>query len=812
MGNSQTKESRSTAPSSRRSHQLSSGASDSSRPYQGSRSARGSRPDLSILGIGSHDREIATLEHRRETKQEREARRLEKERVARLKERERSMKEEHVDGGYLVTQGVYVGTEDYNKVVVRQLMIERRLAPFWRGLNDFSEAWAEHQIMAAARGMPIPLPDEIPPELEYKLSKTTDKASADPTNIQQLTVPITSRSQSYNSDVSQSSNPPQSLPSASPIASGTSTSPLFRTRAKTLAALTTSKQNSQTDLTPRELQLPKDPFVNGQPIEVYLYKDASECPICFLYYPPYLNRTRCCDQPICSECFVQIKRPDPHPPEHGEPNANAPSAEGEQPESAESQLVSEPSACPFCVQPEFGVTYLPPSFRRGLSYAADPSARLSPNFVSPVSSTSSLSSATAAIPGRRRATSLSASDPTVVTTDRIRPDWATKLSNARAHAARRSAAATALHTAAYLINPNASGSDSRGFGIGRRGMRRATGGEGNSGRTASPALNALAFLTERAGAGAGADRASRTTGQDTDSASAEEGVGSPAAPRSSSRRNRIDDLEEMMMMEAIRLSLASEDERLRREEKEARKEAKRREKEKEKEAKKADKVARKTGLYSNNASASALDILGESSLGKGTSSSSSVIGEDIIGEEIAAGSKGKGVDRVLPSTTEETNTPILLDSVAPANQSADQSEPSRPSHLRQVSSASSSFSSVMETTPEDGTGDRAGGVANPHSLEPMFNFRSLAAVIGDEEKADDSTEHVEDTSNNTRTEGSSSSATPSVHQPLAEVNPQPAPVVESRVESRDDSGTLPKELETRSVEITSSPVHPEATS
>lgn len=33
------------------------------------------------------------------------------------------MKEEHVDGGYLVTQGVYVGTEDYSRPVVRQLMV-----------------------------------------------------------------------------------------------------------------------------------------------------------------------------------------------------------------------------------------------------------------------------------------------------------------------------------------------------------------------------------------------------------------------------------------------------------------------------------------------------------------------------------------------------------------------------------------------------------------------------------------------------------------------------------------------------------------
>lgn len=33
------------------------------------------------------------------------------------------MREEHVDGGYLVTQGVYTGTEDFNKAVVRQLMV-----------------------------------------------------------------------------------------------------------------------------------------------------------------------------------------------------------------------------------------------------------------------------------------------------------------------------------------------------------------------------------------------------------------------------------------------------------------------------------------------------------------------------------------------------------------------------------------------------------------------------------------------------------------------------------------------------------------
>jgi len=33
------------------------------------------------------------------------------------------MKEEHVDGGYLVTMGTYTGSEDFNKQIVRQLQV-----------------------------------------------------------------------------------------------------------------------------------------------------------------------------------------------------------------------------------------------------------------------------------------------------------------------------------------------------------------------------------------------------------------------------------------------------------------------------------------------------------------------------------------------------------------------------------------------------------------------------------------------------------------------------------------------------------------
>ncbi|KAL9107697.1 MAG: hypothetical protein Q9227_007412 [Pyrenula ochraceoflavens] len=745
MGNSQTKESRhgnaasyprpntahSSIPSPR--HESGSDAVSSDRPngpVYASRGGRGSRPDLSFLGLGgNNDRDVSSLETRRETKQEKEARKLEKERAARLKERERSMKEEHVEGGYLVTQGVYVGVEDYNKSV-----IDRKLAPFWRGLNDFSESWAEHQLVAAARGLPIPPPDQVPPELDYRSGpKSKDDPKVPEKSMKNLTVPISSRSQSFNSDSSTNfspSYPAFSLPSpSSPFASSSPSTPLFRTRAKTLAALTTSSRNSsQNDMTPREIQLPKDPFVNGQPIEVYLYKDASECPICFLYYPPYLNTTRCCEQPICSECFVQIKRPDPHPPEHETPDPNAPPvSEAERQAMAEGQLVSEPATCPFCKQPEFGITYTPPQFRKGLVYAsnAQPPANLS----SAMSSQTSLSSGGLSPGGatRRRATSLSVTAPGVITTDKVRPDWATKLASARAHAARRSAAATALHTAAYLMGGSNQGQDNRGLsGFGRRSMlRRPTGDSTDSPGSPSPHLNALAFLAER-----------NARNRDDSSQTAQGGQSSAFLPPprgSSSRRSRVDDLEDMMMMEAIRLSLVAEEDRRKKEEKEAKKEAKK----KDKENKKAEKAAKKSGLYQATNVSGSFDNA-STSFGRSPSATSLQGNDAVVG-------KGKNIDRsgvqALSTDTNEglSTMDASLQAGTTEGSNMSPSEPLKRSHLRQISNASSSASSLGNPNTSQ---DASSG--NGNGLESMFNFRSLAAMIGDEEKSEDSG-HFENT-------------------------------------------------------------------
>jgi hypothetical protein len=136
MGNTAAKEQRlSPPPTSRRSQQArgtpprlpsprfpSQGEGPS---LYGPRQGRGGRPEFSqLLGLApGQGGDASGLENRRETKAEREARRLERERANREKERERSMKEESVDGGYLVTQGVYTGIEDFNKAIVRQLMV-----------------------------------------------------------------------------------------------------------------------------------------------------------------------------------------------------------------------------------------------------------------------------------------------------------------------------------------------------------------------------------------------------------------------------------------------------------------------------------------------------------------------------------------------------------------------------------------------------------------------------------------------------------------------------------------------------------------
>jgi len=64
--------------------------------------------------------------------------------------------DESVDYGSLVPQGVYTGQRDWNQAIVSQLIVARKLAPFYRPLEEYQDSWDDDQILAARKELPDP--------------------------------------------------------------------------------------------------------------------------------------------------------------------------------------------------------------------------------------------------------------------------------------------------------------------------------------------------------------------------------------------------------------------------------------------------------------------------------------------------------------------------------------------------------------------------------------------------------------------------------------------------------------------------------
>ena len=228
---------------------------------------------------------------------------------------------------------------------------------------------------------------------------------------------------------------------------------------------------------------------------------------------------------------------------------------------------------------------------------------------------------------------------------------------------------------------------------------------------------------------------------------------------SNAENERLQQFEEVMMAEAIRLSLAAEEERRRKAEREAEKEAKKEAKKREKEDRKAAKAQKKAGsIYGDGQGSKSLSSV---SLGlgrrRGNSSaaspppaettpgipkeesdmSGSSGGAPVSSEQSQSSDKGKAVDRGT-GQTEQTAGP-----------SASMPIPQRghgPSHLRQtsnISSLSSSFGdSPMGSYAAQGFVGRGGDASNAGAggaslgadstlgPEPLFNFASMASTLG----------------------------------------------------------------------------------
>ncbi|KAL1930052.1 hypothetical protein VTP01DRAFT_1206 [Rhizomucor pusillus] len=131
-----------------------------------------------------------------------------------------------------------------------------------------------------------------------------------------------------------------------------------------------------------------DPSIACSKRSWLLSTQVTECPICLLYYPAFINYTRCCNKPICTECLLQFKRSKDDP--------------------------WRPASCPYCTQTNFGVIHVPPPFSP--FYKSFYKRR--PELVQDIHGNR---------PETKKRTKLGPNDPDVVLVDQLRPDWQSML-------------------------------------------------------------------------------------------------------------------------------------------------------------------------------------------------------------------------------------------------------------------------------------------------------------------------------------------------------------------------------------------------
>lgn len=90
--------------------------------------------------------------------------------------------------------------------------------------------------------------------------------------------------------------------------------------------------NSTSSFSTRTLSKSERKTLLEQRKRALLQESTAECPICFLRFPPNINTTTCCKQSLCTNCFVNIRKP--------------PSG----------RVIS----CPFCNRRDFSIRYESP--------------------------------------------------------------------------------------------------------------------------------------------------------------------------------------------------------------------------------------------------------------------------------------------------------------------------------------------------------------------------------------------------------------------------------------------------------------------
>lgn len=172
------------------------------------------------------------------------------------------------DGGSLSPHGIYPGRPDYNPIHVLKYIRERRLAPFYKGLDDYEDEWSDYQLSHFVK--------------EGKLPPTPDSPSSVPPPGGNSSSPSLMLPPSVDEQANVHPNPPRvrgmSLVEPNqqtPISSSTNPGVPTNDKGGRPRAQTTG---SSTIIPTR-----------GKPLEALVYRSAIECPVCFLVLPLLIN-------------------------------------------------------------------------------------------------------------------------------------------------------------------------------------------------------------------------------------------------------------------------------------------------------------------------------------------------------------------------------------------------------------------------------------------------------------------------------------------------------------------------------------------
>ncbi|KAJ1918821.1 SNF1-interacting protein [Mycoemilia scoparia] len=363
-----------------------------------------------------------------------------------------------LDGGKFHPNGIYPSdAQDFDAKIVQKLIMQRLLSPFYKGSEDPDpDPFAKNSQTPNSPGIQSTNDTDDDGWWSYRLH--IDSSSQDDTQINKGAY-----SQGSNVNTAFGSPSTNTLAAGNKLSAAVSHQPC--STQKTLRVNVQNSSTYSTGLSDDFMQpsAKSDSSSYSNAWAKNLYRRVVECPICFLYYPKNINYSNCCHKPICTECFIQIKRND--------------------------ELLS-PAHCPYCVEPDFGIVYYPPrevigrlEQRPGHKKAKSSVSSMAVKVCQPTTSQSKPSNS------RQRSKTASGQEPQVVFSDDIRPNLLKQLTAAKEkrerEEQRRNAAFAVLAAATQRASQMGAARRSRGSGsTGSQtpGIQSVNGRSGRSGR------------------------------------------------------------------------------------------------------------------------------------------------------------------------------------------------------------------------------------------------------------------------------------------------------------------------------------------